>query len=63
MPANCVGCIDGVDLSMGGDIAFLGRGGILGALEFAMETFAVATGYLGGSQRRDDLVYHIYDML
>ena len=51
LPANCAGCIDGVDSSMGGDVAFLDSGGVLGALEFAIETFAVATGYLGGQSK------------
>ena len=51
LPANCAGCIDGIDSSVREDGAFLGSGGILGALEFVIETFAVATGYLEGQSK------------
>ena len=40
-----------VDSSVIEDGAFLGSGGILGAPEFAIETFAVAMAYLGGQSK------------
>ena len=51
LPANCAGCVDWVGFSMEGEFVFLGTEDILDALEFAMDTFAVATQYLGGQSK------------